>query len=132
VDPDGLDALVDRFEHNVGPRNGARVVAQAVKIDPLETEAYVGLAQGLGYAGIFGFCPSAFGRLIAGSSRRLVHRDDLECATSTLSCARQQAIFGCGKAALWGRLAACRRLSIGAPGRSINNRPQDSILPHYL
>ena len=61
VDPDGLDALFDRFEHNVGPRNGARVVAQAVKIDPLETEAYVGLAQGLGYAGILDFVrpPSA-------------------------------------------------------------------------
>jgi nitrile hydratase len=29
VDPAGLDALVDRFEHKVGPRNGARVVARA-------------------------------------------------------------------------------------------------------
>ena len=29
VDPAALDVLVDRFEHKVGPRNGARVVARA-------------------------------------------------------------------------------------------------------
>jgi nitrile hydratase len=29
VDPAALDALVDTFEHQVGPRNGARVVARA-------------------------------------------------------------------------------------------------------
>jgi nitrile hydratase len=29
VDPAALDAIVDRFEHRVGPRNGARVVARA-------------------------------------------------------------------------------------------------------
>jgi nitrile hydratase len=29
VDRDALDALVDTFEHKVGPRNGARVVAKA-------------------------------------------------------------------------------------------------------
>ena len=29
VDPAALDALVDTFEHAVGPRNGARVVARA-------------------------------------------------------------------------------------------------------
>ena len=33
VDPAALDALVDTFEHKVGPRNGARVVARAW-IDP--------------------------------------------------------------------------------------------------
>jgi len=33
VDPAALDALVDRFENKVGPRNGARVVARAW-IDP--------------------------------------------------------------------------------------------------
>ena len=27
VDPAALDAVVDHFEHKVGPRNGARVVA---------------------------------------------------------------------------------------------------------
>lgn len=29
VDPAALDAVVDHFEHKVGPRNGARVVARA-------------------------------------------------------------------------------------------------------
>src|SRR5438270_4654803 len=29
VDPAALDALIDHFEHKVGPRNGARVVARA-------------------------------------------------------------------------------------------------------
>ncbi len=29
VDPAALDALVDTFEHKIGPRNGARVVAKA-------------------------------------------------------------------------------------------------------
>jgi nitrile hydratase len=29
VDPKALDALIDKYEHQVGPRNGARVVARA-------------------------------------------------------------------------------------------------------
>ena len=29
VDPAALDAIIDHFEHRVGPRNGARVVARA-------------------------------------------------------------------------------------------------------
>ena len=29
VDPTALDALIDKYEHKVGPRNGARVVARA-------------------------------------------------------------------------------------------------------
>jgi nitrile hydratase subunit alpha len=33
VDPGALDALVDAFEHKIGPRNGARVVARAW-VDP--------------------------------------------------------------------------------------------------
>ena len=33
VDPAALDALIDTFEHKVGPRNGARVVARAW-VDP--------------------------------------------------------------------------------------------------
>lgn len=33
VDPAALDALVDTFEHQIGPRNGARVVARAW-VDP--------------------------------------------------------------------------------------------------
>src|SRR5258708_25229968 len=33
VDPAALDAVVDTYEHKVGPRNGARVVARAW-VDP--------------------------------------------------------------------------------------------------
>ncbi len=29
VDPDALDALIDTYEHKVGPRNGAKLVARA-------------------------------------------------------------------------------------------------------
>jgi len=52
VDPAALDALVDMFEHKVGPRNGARVVARAW-VDPaykkrLLTNAAAAIAE-LGY-----------------------------------------------------------------------------------
>src|SRR6516162_9140346 len=33
VDPAALDELIDTFEHKIGPRNGARVVARAW-VDP--------------------------------------------------------------------------------------------------
>ncbi|HEX3364262.1 nitrile hydratase subunit alpha [Phenylobacterium sp.] len=54
VDPDALDAIVDHFEHKVGPRNGARVVARAWS-DPaykarLMEDATSAIAE-LGYAG---------------------------------------------------------------------------------
>jgi len=37
VDPAALDALIDTYEHKVGPRNGARVVARAW-VDPAYRE----------------------------------------------------------------------------------------------
>jgi len=37
VDPDSLNALVDTYEHKVGPRNGAKVVARAW-VDPAYKE----------------------------------------------------------------------------------------------
>jgi len=54
VDPAALDAIVDHFEHKVGPRNGARVVAKAWS-DPaykarLMDDATSAIAE-LGYAG---------------------------------------------------------------------------------
>jgi nitrile hydratase len=54
VDPAALDAIVDHFEHKVGPRNGARVVARAWA-DPaykarLLQDATAAIAE-LGYAG---------------------------------------------------------------------------------
>jgi nitrile hydratase subunit alpha len=52
VDPAALDALIDTFEHKIGPRNGARVVARAWT-DPaykkrLLTDAPAAIAE-LGY-----------------------------------------------------------------------------------
>jgi nitrile hydratase len=54
VDPAALDAIVDHFEHKVGPRNGARVVARAWR-DPgfrtrLMQDATAAIAE-LGYTG---------------------------------------------------------------------------------
>jgi len=54
VDPAALDALIDAYEHKIGPRNGARVVARAWA-DPdykqrLLTNADAAIAE-LGYAG---------------------------------------------------------------------------------
>jgi nitrile hydratase subunit alpha len=54
VDPAALDAIVDHFEHKVGPRNGARVVARAWT-DPaykarLTEDATAAIAE-LGYSG---------------------------------------------------------------------------------
>jgi nitrile hydratase len=54
VDPAALDAIVDHFEHKVGPRNGARVVARAWT-DPaykarLMADATAAIAE-LGYSG---------------------------------------------------------------------------------
>jgi nitrile hydratase len=57
VDPAALDALIDTYEHKIGPRNGARVVARAW-IDPsykkrLLTDATAAIAE-LGYRGAEG------------------------------------------------------------------------------
>jgi nitrile hydratase len=54
VDPAALDAIVDYYEHKVGPRNGARVVARAWS-DPayrarLMADATAAIAE-LGYSG---------------------------------------------------------------------------------
>jgi nitrile hydratase len=57
VDRAALDALIDTYEHKVGPRNGARVVARAWR-DPtykqrLLTDADAAIAE-LGYGGMQG------------------------------------------------------------------------------
>jgi nitrile hydratase len=57
VDRAAVDALIDAYEHNIGPRNGARVVARAWS-DPdykrrLLTDADAALAE-LGYGGLQG------------------------------------------------------------------------------
>jgi nitrile hydratase len=52
VDPAALDALVDTYEHKVGPRNGARVVARAW-VDPAYKARL--LSDGTAAIGEFGF-----------------------------------------------------------------------------
>src|SRR3989442_11723298 len=57
VDPAALDALVDAYEHKIGPRNGARVVARSW-VDPaykkrLLEDATAAIAE-LGYGGMQG------------------------------------------------------------------------------
>jgi nitrile hydratase len=57
VDRAALDALIDTYEHKVGPRNGARVIARAW-VDPaykqrLLTNATAAIAE-LGYSGMQG------------------------------------------------------------------------------
>ena len=57
VDPAALDVLIETYEHKVGPRNGARVIARAW-VDPtyrqrLLTDATAAIAE-LGYSGLQG------------------------------------------------------------------------------
>jgi len=57
IDPKALDALVDTYEHKVGPRNGAKVVARAW-VDPayrqrLLDEATAAIKE-LGFSGLQG------------------------------------------------------------------------------
>ncbi len=54
VDPKALAALVDAYEHKIGPRNGARVIARAW-VDPayrerLRRDATAAIAE-LGFSG---------------------------------------------------------------------------------
>jgi nitrile hydratase len=54
IDPAALDALIDTYQHRIGPRNGARVVARAW-VDPdfrdwLRRDATAAIAS-LGYSG---------------------------------------------------------------------------------
>ncbi len=57
VDPAAVDALIDTYEHKVGPRNGARVVARAW-VDPGYKARLLAdgtsAIQELGYSGIQG------------------------------------------------------------------------------
>lgn len=57
VDPAALDALIETYEHKIGPRNGAKVVARAW-VDPsykkrLLTDATAAIAE-LGFGGMQG------------------------------------------------------------------------------
>jgi nitrile hydratase len=57
VDPVALDALIDTYEHKIGPRNGARVIARAwidsAYKERLLTDATAAIGE-LGYIGLQG------------------------------------------------------------------------------
>ena len=57
IDPKALDALVDTYEHKIGPRNGAKVVARAW-VDPAYKRRLLSDATGaikeLGFSGLQG------------------------------------------------------------------------------
>jgi nitrile hydratase len=70
VDPATLDALVDAYEHKLGPRNGARVIARAW-VDPaykkrLLEDATAAIAE-------FGFTNEHGARLVAVENTPKVH-----------------------------------------------------------
>jgi len=70
VDPAALDAIIDSYEHKIGPRNGAKVVAKAWN-DPayrarLLTDATAAIAE-LGFGGGQG------GHMVVVENTRAVH-----------------------------------------------------------
>jgi len=54
VDPAALDAIVDHFEHRVGPRNGARVVAKAWSDPAYRARLLADATQAIGELGYTG------------------------------------------------------------------------------
>lgn len=70
VDPTALDAVVDHFEHRVGPRNGARVVARAWS-DPAYRERL--LADATAAIAELGFTGAQGEHMVAVENRPGVH-----------------------------------------------------------
>jgi nitrile hydratase len=70
VNPAALDALVDAFEHKLGPRNGARVIARAW-VDPVYKKRL--LADATAAIAEFGFNSEHGGRVVAVENTSKVH-----------------------------------------------------------
>ncbi len=70
VDPAALDALVDAYEHKLGPRNGARVVARAW-VDPAYKKRL--LADATAAIAEFGFTSEHGTRIVAVENTRNLH-----------------------------------------------------------
>jgi nitrile hydratase len=70
VDPAALDALIDTYEHKIGPRNGARVVARAW-VDPEFKKRL--LADAGSAAAEFGYVPQGKEHLVALENTRERH-----------------------------------------------------------
>ena len=70
VDPAALDALIDTYEHKVGPRNGARVVARAW-IDPAYRQRL--LSNGTAAIAEMGFSGTQGEHMVVLENTRTVH-----------------------------------------------------------
>jgi nitrile hydratase subunit alpha len=70
VDPAALDALVDAYEHKLGPRNGAQVVARAW-VDPAYKKRL--LADGTTAIAEFGFTSEHGTRIVAVENTPKLH-----------------------------------------------------------
>ena len=70
VDPAALDVLVETYEHKVGPRNGAQVVARAW-VDPAYKQRL--LADGTAAIAEFGFSGSQGEKLTVVENTPAVH-----------------------------------------------------------
>ncbi|MBI11037.1 MAG: nitrile hydratase subunit alpha [Rhodospirillaceae bacterium] len=70
VDPDALNAIVDRYENKVGPRNGAKVVARAW-MDP-EFKKYL-LEDGTAAIGSLGYLGSQGADMVVLENTEKVH-----------------------------------------------------------
>jgi nitrile hydratase subunit alpha len=70
VDPAALDAIVDTYEHKVGPRNGARVIARAW-VDPAYKQRL--LANGGAAIAEFGYGGAQGDDMIVVENTPLVH-----------------------------------------------------------
>ena len=70
VDPAALDALIDTYEHKIGPRNGARLVARAW-VDPEFKKRL--LADAGSAAAEFGYVPHGKEHLVALENTRERH-----------------------------------------------------------
>lgn len=70
VDPDALDAIVDRYENKVGPRNGAKVVARAW-VDP-EFKKFL-LENGTAAIGSLGYLGSQGADMVVLENKEKVH-----------------------------------------------------------
>ena len=78
VDPAALDALIDTYEHKVGPRNGARVVARAW-VDPAYKQRL--LASGTAAIGELGYSGNQ------GADIRVVENTPRCTTSSSAPCA---------------------------------------------
>lgn len=54
VDPAALDAIIDAYEHKIGPRNGAKVVARAWTDEPFKQRLLHDASAAIGEMGFLG------------------------------------------------------------------------------